>query len=93
METIKTTTNRVEISQTDLATWFLKNVKDIKQVSVKIVDSTTGEEAFWIGVPVSVSYMDAFLRNMIPSLPTLGNYKYQILPHATDVVGVITWTN
>lgn len=91
MESVSVTNHRIEIKQSDLAAWFGASVEDIVPGSVQIAYPKLAGDAFLVTVPVSELYMDAFLRGHIPTLPALGNYKYMIMPHSSDVVGVITW--
>lgn len=92
MKTKSVTNHRVEVTQADIAAWFVDNSEDadvegMRLLSNKIADDT----ALVIAIPVSNEYLHTFLRSQIANLPAQGQYKVEILPNAANVVGIITW--
>lgn len=88
MQVKSATQHRIDIHQSDVAAWFELCKNDIDPAAVQLDYKGSG---LVVCIPVSESYLDTFLRSVIPNLPLLGGYQWQVLPYSTDVVGTVSW--
>ena len=91
MELKAATSHRIEIHQSDIAEWFSARYNDIDPTTIKLSNGL--DKVVYLSIPISLEYMDTFLRAVIDDLPPFNEYKWEVLPYSADVVGIITWVD
>jgi hypothetical protein len=89
MQSASSVSYRIEIHQADIAKWFATNSSDVNPLTIGLSEGKDGEVV--VCIPVSLEYMDKFLRSVLKDLPEFGQYDWGVLPHSKDIVAVITW--
>jgi hypothetical protein len=93
METVQTSATRIDITHADIEAWIATHDGDLKPADVKVrrplLRPDRRDVALELVWDVSRAYLDAFLKSVIPNLPT--NYSVQVVEGDPTIAARVSW--